>query len=599
MKFLRLILWLCLWVPVAWAEPSRLPDAAIASAHPLATAAGHEILARGGNAFDAAVAVAAALAVVEPHGSGLGGGGFWLLHRSTDGFETMVDARERAPLAATEKMYLDAAGNPVPRRSLDGALAAAIPGTPAALAHVAKKYGRLPLATSLTPAIRHAREGFAVTPAYRKWITHRVAALRASSAAARVFLDRQELPALGHVVRQPELAGVLTRLGADGARDFYQGNTARLLVAGVRAAGGIWTREDLAQYRVVERTPVRVTYGGMRVTAAALPSSGGVVLGQMLAMLEGFDLDRLDRVQRTELVLGAMRLAYRDRARHLGDPDHVRVDVERLLSPAYLESLRNELRNGKREEATPVREAVGANTTHFSIIDRDGNRAAVTLSLNGPFGSGFMPPGTGVLLNNEMDDFTQKPGSTNLYGLTGSDANRIAPGKRPLSSMTPTFIETGDKVVVLGTPGGSRIITMVLLAALEVAHGRGGPSAWLALPRFHHQYPSDRVEYEPGALSPDDVLDLTARGYALVPRAEGYGNMQLVAWFKRRGGWRRPPTRAARARRWSPTRASRRPKQATRPGCLSRAASPMGPRRGAWAMDGLFVALALSGLSAS
>ena len=533
MKSLRLILWLCLFAPVAWAEAPRPNAAAIASAHPLATAAGHEILARGGNAFDAAVAVAAALAVVEPHGSGLGGGGFWLLHRSMDGFETMVDARERAPLAAHANMYFDAAGNPVPRRSLDGALAAAIPGTPAALAHVAAKYGRLPLAASLAPAIRYAREGFAVTPAYRKWITHRVAALRASSAAARVFLDRQQPPALGHAIHQPELAEVLARLGADGARDFYQGDTARRLVAGVRAAGGIWTHADLAQYRVLERAPVRTRYRGMRVTAAALPSSGGVVLAQMLGVLEGSDLERMDRATRLHTIIGAMRLAYRDRARHLGDPDHVHVDVERLLSPAYLESLRNDLRNRKREEATPVREAVGVNTTHFSIIDRDGNRAAVTLSLNGPFGSGFMPPGTGVLLNNEMDDFVLKPGTANLYGLTGSDANSIAPGKRPLSSMTPTFLETDDKVVVLGTPGGSRIITMVLLAALDVAHGRGDPLAWVTGPRFHHQFLPDRIEYEPGAFTPDEILALTQHGHTLVVREEPYGNMQLVVRDKK------------------------------------------------------------------
>ncbi|MBI3574389.1 MAG: gamma-glutamyltransferase [Gammaproteobacteria bacterium] len=533
MKRLYVFSLLCLLIPVAWAEAPRPNVAAIASAHPLATAAGHEILARGGNAFDAAVAVAAALAVVEPHGSGLGGGGFWLLHRESDGFETMVDARERAPRAARANMYLDAAGNPIPRRSLDGALAAAIPGTPAALAHVAAKYGRLPLAVSLAPAIRYAREGFTVTPAYRKWITHRVAALRASSAAARVFLDRQERPALGHVVRQPELAEVLARLGADGARDFYQSDTARLLIAGVHAAGGIWTHADLAQYRVLERAPVRTRYRGMHVTAAALPSSGGVVLAQMLGMLEGFEFERMDRVTRLHTILGAMRLAYRDRARHLGDPDHVRVDVERLLSPAYLESLRNELRNGKREEATPVREVVGVNTTHFSIIDRDGNRAAVTLSLNGPFGSGFMPPGTGVLLNNEMDDFVLKPGVANLYGLTGSMANAIAPGKRPLSSMTPTFLETDNKVVVLGTPGGSRIITMVLLAALEVAHGHGDPLAWVTDPRFHHQFSPDRVEYEPGAFTPDEILALTQHGHALAPREETYGNMQLVVRDKK------------------------------------------------------------------
>jgi len=532
MKRLVVVLLVLLWAPATPAETSRLPAAAVASAHPLATAAGHEILQQGGNAFDAAVAVAAALAVVEPHGSGLGGGGFWLLHREADGFEIMVDGRERAPLAATGNMYLDAAGHPVPRKSLEGALAAAIPGTPAAIVHVARRYGRLPLAQSLAPAVRLAREGFAVTPAYRKWISRRVPALRASPAAARVYLSGNEVPPLGHVVRQPALAQVLSRLGRDGGQDFYRGDTARRLVAGVRAAGGIWTRKDLVQYRVVERAPVRVSYRGMRVTAASLPSSGGVALGQMLGILAGFDLDRLDSPARAETLVGAMHLAYRDRARHLGDPDFVKVDTGRLLAPDYLDALRAELRRANKPETAPAR-AAGANTTHFSIIDRDGNRAAVTLSLNGPFGSGFMPPGTGVLLNNEMDDFVMKAGAQNLYGLTGSSANTIAPGKRPLSSMTPAFIETDDAVVVLGTPGGGRIITMVLLAALDVAHGRGGPKDWVAHPRFHHHYPSERVDYEPGALTPEELLALAAHGYAPVERAEGYGNMQLVTWFRK------------------------------------------------------------------
>ncbi len=549
MKRLGAVLVLWLLAPAALAETPRPPAAAIASAHPLATAAGHEILAQGGNAFDAAVAVAATLAVVEPHGSGLGGGGFWLLHRAADGFEIMVDGRERAPLAATEKMYLDAAGNDArdgggratqgavadtgPRKSLDGALAAAIPGTPAALAHVAQKYGYLPLSKTLAPAIRHAREGFAISPAYQRWARARLDALRATPAAARIYLRANEVPPPGHVVRQPELAEVLARLAADGGRDFYRGGTARFLVAGVRTAGGIWTTEDLAQYRVIERAPVKISYRGMRVTAASLPSSGGVALGQMLGVLSGFDLDRPDRTSRIETVLGAMQLAYRERARHLGDPDFVTVDTVRLLDPAHLESLRRELRAGKTGPAAPAPErAGGANTTHFSIIDREGNRAAVTLSLNGPFGSGFVPPGTGVLLNNEMDDFVLKPGAENLYGLTGSSANAIAPGKRPLSSMTPAFFETEDAVIVLGTPGGSRIITMVLLAALDVAAGRGGPKDWVARRRFHHQYPSERVDYEAGAFTPDELLALAARGYMPVERAEGYGNMQLVAWFK-------------------------------------------------------------------
>jgi len=532
MKRFGVLLLFLLWAPAALAEMPRPPGAAIASAHPFATAAGHEILGQGGNAFDAAVAVAATLAVVEPHGSGLGGGGFWLLHRVADGFETMVDGRERAPLAATEKMYLDATGNPVPRKSLDGALAAAIPGTPAALAHVVQKYGRLPLAKTLAPAIKYAREGFAVTPGYQRWARVRLDALRATPATARTFLHANEIPPPGHVIRQPELAEVLARLAADGGKDFYHGDTARFLVAGVRAAGGIWTMEDLAQYRVVERAPVRFSYRGMRVTAASLPSSGGVVLGQMLGVLSGFELDGLDKLARLETVLGAMQLAYRERAHHLGDPDFVAVDTARLFDPAHIRSLQQELRTGKTGTAAPARER-GANTTHFSIIDREGNRAAVTLSLNGPFGSGFVPPGTGVLLNNEMDDFVIKSGAPNLYGLVGSAANAIVPGKRPLSSMTPAFLETDDAVIVLGTPGGSRIPTMVLLAALDAAAGRGGPKDWVARPRFHHQYPSERVDYEPGALTPDELLALAARGYTPVERAEGYGNMQLVAWFRK------------------------------------------------------------------
>lgn len=534
MKRLGAVLLLWLLVPAVQAEQMRPPAAAIASAHPLATAAGHEILAQGGNAFDAAVAVAATLAVVEPYGSGLGGDGFWLLHRAADGFEIMVDGRGRAPLAATEKMYLDAAGNPVLRKSLDGALAAAIPGMPAALAHVARKYGRLPLAQTLAPAIRHARDGFAVTPAYQRWVRVRLAALRASPATARAYLYSNEVPPPGHIVRQPELAEVLQRLAADGGLDFYRGDTARFLVTGVRAAGGVWTLEDMAQYRVVERTPVRFGYRGMRVTAASLPSSGGIVLGQMFGMLAGFDLGSLDGTSRTETVIGSMRIAYRERARHLGDPDFAAVDVAHLLDPAYLGSLRRELRPERTGVAEPDHEG-GANTTHFSIIDREGNRAAVTLSLNAPFGSGFMPPGTGVLLNDEMDDFAIKPGEANLYGLTGSIANAIAPGKRPLSSMTPAFLETDDAVIVLGTPGGSRIITMVLLAALDVAAGRGGPKDWVARPRFHHQYPSARVDYEPGALTADELLALAVRGYTPIERAEGYGNMHLVAWFRKAG----------------------------------------------------------------
>ena len=516
---------------------TRPEHAAIATAHPLATEAGHEILSRGGNAFDAAVAVAAALAVVEPWNSGLGGGGFFLLHRARDGFETMIDARERAPLAASRDMYLRN-GQPLPALSIDGALAAGIPGTPAALVQLAEKYGRLPLKQTLAPAIRFARDGFAVTPPYSKILLRQHMRLTDHfPEAVRIYLKEGLVPAPGDIAKQPELAQTLQQLADNGRSGFYGGVTARRLVQGVRAAGGIWSLKDLADYRVVEREPVRGKYRGIRITSAALPSSGGVVLVQMLNLLQGFDLDAMPKVQRAHTMIEAMHLAYRERARHLGDPDFVRVDVPRLLDSAYAVELRKEIRAPQPGAAGAPAKAAGggANTTHFSIIDREGNRVAATLSLNTPFGSGFIPPGTGVVLNNQMDDFSVAPGVANTYGLTGGEANAIAPGKRPLSSMTPTFLESDDAVVVLGTPGGSRIISMVLLATLEFAHGRGGPKEWVGLPRFHHQYLPDVVAHEERAFDAEERRLLQQLGHRLEAVRDGYGNMQLVAWHKKDG----------------------------------------------------------------
>jgi gamma-glutamyltranspeptidase/glutathione hydrolase len=541
MPHLTRLLIILLLLPLATAcatQPEiRPPQSAIASAHPLATEAGHEILARGGNAFDAAVAVAAALAVVEPWNSGLGGGGFFLLHRARDGFEIMIDARERAPLAATRDMYLRD-GRPVPALSIDGALAAGIPGTPAALVHLSKKYGKLPLKRNLAPAIRLARDGFAVTPMYSKILLRQHMRLTDHfPETARAYLKEGLIPAPGDVTKQPELAQTLDRLAQKGHAGFYDGVTAERLVQGVRAAGGIWSLKDLAEYRVIEREPVRGTYRGVRVTSASLPSSGGVVLVQILNLLQGFDLSSMPKARRDHTVIEAMRLAYRDRARHLGDPDFVSVDVARLLDPAYAARLRDEMRRPEPAPVSPPAKAVGegANTTHFSIIDRQGNRVAATLSLNTPFGSGFMPPGTGVVLNNEMDDFAVKPDAPNTYGLVGGDANAIAPGKRPLSSMTPTFLETDDAIVVLGTPGGGRIISMVLLATLEFAHGRGGSQEWVSLPRFHHQYLPDAVTHEARAFDADEARALQGFGHRLDAVRGSYGNMQLVSWHKKAG----------------------------------------------------------------
>ena len=524
---------------LSFAAAAQPPAAAVASAHPLATEAGLEVLRKGGNAFDAAVAVAAALAVVEPYGSGLGGGGFFLLHRAADGHQVVVDARETAPLDAHAGTYLDAAGQPRPRASLDGPLAAAIPGTPAALEHLSRRYGALTLETSLAPAIRLAEEGFVVDEHYRRMAAYRLQALRADPEARRIFLLDGEVPPAGWRLRQPELAETLRRIAAQGASGFYHGPVAQRLVAGVRAGGGIWRDEDLARYRIEERPPLVGHYRGMRVVSAPPPSAGGVGLITMLNILDGYRLETLSPAQRIHLTAEAMRRAYRDRSEHLGDPAFTDIPLARLLSPDYAAGLRAGIhpeRAGHSALLAPpaaADTAPGEHTTHFSILDGEGNRVAATLSINTMFGAAFVPPGTGVLLNNEMDDFATRPGGANLYGLVESGANAIAPGKRPLSSMAPTFLESGERIAILGTPGGSRIVTMVLLAALEFAAG-GDAEALVARPRFHHQYLPDQIQHEPNALTPEVQERLRAMGHELKDIGRRYGDMQVVLWDCRR-----------------------------------------------------------------
>ncbi|MGD2081440.1 MAG: gamma-glutamyltransferase [Chromatiales bacterium] len=540
---------LCLWLlalSFGAAAAARPPGAALATAHPLATQAGIEILEAGGNAFDAAIAVAAVLGVVEPYGSGLGGGGFWLLQRGGDGTAVMLDGRERAPLGAGRDLYLDAEGDVRPGASVNGPLAAAIPGTPAALAHLAEEYGRLPLRQTLEPAIRIARDGFEVDERFHRYAAMRLDELRRWPASRAVFLVDGEPPPAGHRLRRPALARTLEALAERGRDGFYRGPVARALVDAVAGAGGIWTLEDLSAYRVKERAPVRIDYGGARIVAAPPPSSGGVALGSMLNILSGYDLPEQGAAGRAHLLIEAMRHAYRDRAEYLGDPDFHPVPVERLLSPAHARGKRDLIRPG---EATPSSElepvavpaGQGADTTHYSILDGEGNRVAATLSINYLFGSGFVADGTGVLLNNEMDDFSAKPGVPNVYGLIGAEANAIEPGKRPLSSMTPTFVQSERGLAILGTPGGSRIITMVLLGILEYLDG-GDAQAIVSRPRLHHQYLPDRVFYERGALDADTAEELALMGYHLEPVSSPltggdaiFGNMQVVVWDKTAG----------------------------------------------------------------
>lgn len=530
-KNLLLLLWLALFSSTVLA--GKPPAAAIATAHPLATEAGFEILAAGGNAFDATVAVSAALAVVEPYSSGIGGGGFWLLHRARDGHETMVDGRERAPLAAHRDLYLDDEGEVIPGLSMDGALAAGIPGEPAALAHISKRYGRLSLKKALQPAIRFARNGFPVTKHYRRMTSFRLEALRKSPAASRIFLNDGEVPAIGHLIKQPELANTLQAMAERGADGFYLGTVAEKLIQGVTRAGGIWSRKDLSDYRIVERQPIRGSYRGMEIISAPPPSSGGIALVTMLNILENFELEHMSDAARIHLIVEAMRRAYRDRAEYLGDSDFVAVPVSLLTHPYYAAGLASSIRldRATRSDDLPgftTREG-GNDTTHFSILDGEGNYVAATLSINYPFGSGFVPEGTGVLLNDEMDDFSSKPGTANAYGLVGAEANAIAPGKRMLSSMTPTFVRSDHQIAVLGTPGGSRIITMVLLGILELAEERS-VQQWVSRPRFHHQYLPDTLFLEPGALDEEEQLQLEAMGHHIKQNSDRWGNMHAIHW---------------------------------------------------------------------
>ncbi len=447
----------------------RPPSWAVATAHPSATEAAFRVAQQGGNAFDAAVAVTAALAVVEPMGSGMGGGGLWLIHRARDGYQSMVDGRERAPLRARKGMYLDDDGELIPDASLNGPLAAAIPGEPAAVAHIAENYGRLPLAVSLEPAIELADKGFHIGERFRRLVEWRQSVL--NKPAREIFLSGGQVPAAGSVIRQPQLAATLREIAARGHDGFYEGWVASTLVSEILSAGGIWSQRDLSEYRVVERSPVVMHYSDARIVSATLPSSGGIVLAQILNMLSLRLPSAGDRVQRVHTIVEAMRRAYRDRALYLGDADFVDIDLEALTSLEYARQLAADISN----VATPsvqladseLGRAAGQDTSHFSIIDNEGNRVAATLSINYPFGSGFVSRGTGITLNNEMDDFVSKPGVANAYGLVGGVANSIESGKRPLSSMSPTFVEGDDFVAVVGTPGGSRIITMVLLALLE------------------------------------------------------------------------------------------------------------------------------------
>lgn len=515
-------------------------QAAVASAHPLATQAGIAILQRGGNAFDAAIAVTAALAVVEPYSSGIGGGGFYLLHQADTDRYVMIDARERAPLRAYRDLYLDEKGEVIPGASISGASSAGIPGIPAALVHMADKYGNLKLSNSLAPAIRYATDGFPVDEYYQRMAGFRLKDLQKNKAASELFLQQGEIPELGYSIVQQDLAKTLQAIASSGFSGFYENEIAWQMVRDVRENGGIWTIKDLATYQVKERSPDVTIYKGMKLVSASLPSSGGLVLSEILQVLAKFDLEKLSAAQRVHIIAEAMKRAYRDRAQYMGDPDYVEVPVDYLVSDLHIKQLAESISLDKATPSAsldPVMSPTGngADTTHFSVVDNLGNKVSATLSVNYPFGACFVAEGTGVLLNDEMDDFVSKPGIPNAYGLVGSHANAIEPGKRMLSSMSPSIAETRDRIAIIGTPGGSRIITMVLLGVLDFYENKGADEIVNA-GRFHHQYLPDEISYEADVFDDEIIGELQQLGHKTRAMDNEYGNMQLIIIDKKTGG---------------------------------------------------------------
>jgi gamma-glutamyltranspeptidase/glutathione hydrolase len=513
---------------------ARGAQAAVVTAEPRATAVGLEILQRGGNAVDAAVAVALALAVTHPQAGNLGGGGFFVV-RMADGRTAAIDFRERAPKAAHRDMYLRADGSVDEDKVRFGATAAGVPGSPAGLLHALHKFGRLSLPQVAAPAIRLAREGFVVDHFLAADLAAAARDLGRFPSTQKVFFRDGRPLRQGEILVQEDLAGTLERFAKDGLAGFYGGRTAELIVQQMQRDGGFVTAADLADYTARERPVLRGSYRGCEVLTMPPPSSGGVALLQMLALLEPFDLAALGHggSDYVHLLTEVMRRAYADRSRWLGDPDHYAVPVEGLLAKDYLDRLRASIDREQKSEVapgTPPGARDSDDTTHFSVVDGEGNAVACTTTINSTFGAMVVVDGAGFLLNNEMDDFSAKPGVPNQFGLVGGAANAIAPGKRMLSSMTPTIVtRDGELLLVLGAPGGGRIITAVLQVLLNVVDHRLGLEAAVRAPRVHHQWLPDEIAWERFALPPDVARALEQKGHALARSPRGIGQVFAIA----------------------------------------------------------------------
>jgi gamma-glutamyltranspeptidase/glutathione hydrolase len=511
----------CASIQAASVAPVAAEHGMVVSAQHLATQVGVDVLKKGGNAIDAAVAVGYALAVVYPAAGNLGGGGFMTL-QLTDGRKTFLDFREKAPLAATPNMYLDASGNVVRGLSTNGYLAVGVPGSVAGFEAARVKYGTMGRAALLAPAIALAEKGFTLDLGDVDMLRTATADFKKDAPSAAIFLNKGEAFAPGQKLMQKDLAKTLRQISQHGTDGFYKGVVGRALVAASTTGKGILTQADLDQYTVREMAPVECDYRGYHVVSAPPPSSGGAVICEILNIVEGYPLKDLGfrSAQAVHYQIEAMRHAYVDRNSYLGDPEFVKNPLDRLLSKNYAASIRAAIDPAKAGVSQDIKPGIapheGSNTTHYSIVDKYGNAVAVTYTLNDWFGAKVTAASTGVLLNNEMDDFTVKIGVPNMYGLVQGEANAIAPGKRPLSSMSPTIVSReGKPVMVVGTPGGSRIITAVTHTILNVIDYGMNVQEAVDAPRFHQQWLPDLTNVDTFGISPDTRKILEGMGHKL------------------------------------------------------------------------------------
>ena len=493
--------------------------AMVVSAREEASRIGIEILKKGGNAFDAMVATELALAVAYPYAGNIGGGGF-MVYRKTNGEIGALDYREKAPLLASKSMYLDTNGNVIPNLSVNGALAIGVPGTIAGIFAVHEKFGKLPIEDIIKPVIALAKKGIVVTVKQEKQLQNYHNDIVIISKNQTLLAQEYKM---GDTIKYPALAETLKRIMKNGKDEFYQGETAQKMVAFIQKNGGIISLDDLSKYEAKWRTPITFTYKDLKVISMSPPSSGGITLGQIMKMLEPYPLSKFghNSEKSIQLITEAERRAYADRNYFLGDPDFVKVPHNKLLSRRYL---KNRMKTFDWEKATPSSEVAHGNitisesteTTHYSIVDSEGNAVSATTTLNGAYGSKLYSDELGFFFNNQMDDFSSKPGSPNSYGLVGTEANSIAPEKRMLSSMTPTIIEkNGHLFMVVGTPGGSTIITSVLQTILNVYEYKMSMQEAVNAPRFHHQWLPDEVIFDPNGFSEATISSLRKKGYKI------------------------------------------------------------------------------------